>query len=396
MKGFSDKASRMSASMTLALTAKASSMRESGLDVVSFGVGEPDFNTPQNIIDAAIIAMNTGKNKYTAASGLLELKELICEKLKEDNSLTYKSENIIVSTGAKQALANTFMALLNDGDEVIVPSPYWVSYPELISLAGGKPVFAITKAEDDFKITAQQIKEASSNRTKAIVLNSPNNPTGVVYTKEELSKIADMCKELDLYIISDEIYEKLNYDNENPHVSIASLSDDAFERTIVINGLSKSHAMTGWRIGYAAAHKQIVSLMGKIQSHTTSNPNTIAQYAAIEALKGSNESLDKMVAIFLERRNLMVSYLDKMKNIDYIVPKGAFYCFVNIEKLLGKKYKDSSEFAAKLLEKENVMVIPGIAFGNDKYIRLSYATSKENIEKGMERLLNFANFEAEL
>lgn len=391
MKGFSNKVKNISASMTLSLTAKASSMRESGLDVVSFGVGEPDFNTPRNIIDAAICAMNEGKNKYTATSGILELKTLICNKLKNDNNLFYKEENIIVSTGAKQCLANIFMALLNKGDEVIIPSPYWVSYPELIALSDGISVLVETKKENDFKITRYDIEKFATCKTKAIVLNSPNNPTGAIYTKKELEEISEICEELDIYIISDEIYEKLIYDNNNPHISIASLNADAFARTIVINGFSKSHAMTGWRIGYAAAAKEIITLMSKIQSHTTSNPNTIAQYAAMEALEGSNLELNKMVNIFEKRRELMISYLEKMANIDYINPKGAFYCFIDISNLLTGKMKTSEDFAKYLLEEENVMVIPGIAFGNDNYIRLSYATSEENIRKGMDKIIKFVN-----
>ncbi|MGL4451623.1 MAG: pyridoxal phosphate-dependent aminotransferase [Sarcina sp.] len=392
MKKLSVKAMSMSASLTLALTAKAAQMRSEGIDVISFGAGEPDFNTPKNVRDAAHTAIEEGKNKYTAASGLLELKNLVCEKFKKDNNLEYKPENIIISTGAKQCLTNIFTALLNPKDEVIMASPYWVSYPELISLADGISIFANTSRENDFKLTAKDIQENITSNTKAIVINSPNNPTGAIYTKRELEEIADICKKNDLYIISDEIYEKLNYDiKNNPHISIASLNDDAFARTIVINGFSKSHAMTGWRLGYAAANKEITKLMSTIQSHTTSNPNTMTQYAGIEALKGNKDELNEMIKAFARRRDLMNSLIKEIKEFDCINPMGAFYCFIDISKLFNNKIKNSMEFAAKLLDEENVVVIPGSAFGKDNYIRLSYATSDENILNGLKRIKDFVN-----
>lgn len=385
----SKKALNMEPSLTLALTAKAGELKSKGIDVVSFGAGEPDFNTPKNIIDAAVKAMNDGKTKYTAASGIIELKEAIVEKLKNENNLIYKPENIIVSTGAKQCLANVFMALLNPGDEVLVPSPYWVSYPELIKLSDGIPVFVEAKKEKGFKITGKDLENYVTVNTKAIILNSPNNPTGAIYNQEELEDIAEFAKKHNLFIISDEIYEKLSY-GDAKHTSIASLNEDAYSRTIVINGFAKSYAMTGWRVGYAAGDKKIIRLMSNIQSHTTSNVNTIAQYASLEALTGPQEELKSMIYEFEKRRNLMVALLEEIQDISYIEPQGAFYVMVDINKILEKNNIEGSvKFAEMLLEKEFTVVIPGIAFGIDNYIRLSYATSVENIEKGLKRLSNF-------
>lgn len=389
----SNKAINITPSITLAITAKAKELKESGVDVVSFGAGEPDFNTPQNIINAAIKAMEEGKTKYTPTSGILELREAIVKKFKDDNNLEYDASNIIVSTGAKQCLADVFMAILNPQDEVIVPTPYWVSYPELIKLSDGVPVFVQCKEENDYKYTIEDLKKVVNDKTKAILLNSPNNPTGTIYSKEELLEIADFSKENDLIIISDEIYEKLIYDNKE-HVSIASLSKDAFNRTIVINGLSKSYAMTGWRIGYAAGPKEIIKLMVSIQSHVTSNPNSITQYAAVEALNGPQNEIEEMIKVFEKRRNLMVDRISQMDNLSIIKPEGAFYVMINIEKYIGKTVngeiiKDSLDFSRILLEEEKVAVIPGSAFGLDNYIRLSYATSEELILKGLDRIEEF-------
>lgn len=385
----SKKAMNMEPSMTLALTAKAGELKAQGVDVISFGVGEPDFNTPQNIIDAAILAMNQGKTKYTAVSGITELKEAIVKKFYNDNGLNYKSENIIVSTGGKQCLFNVFAAILNVGDEVLIPKPYWVSYPELVKLNDGIPVFVETNEEDDFKINFKNLEKSITNKTKAIVVNSPNNPTGSIYSKKELMEIADFAKKYDLYIISDEMYEKLTY-GDNKHISIASLNEDAFNRTIVVNGLSKAYAMTGWRVGYAAGKKEIVKLMNNIQSHTTSNVNSIAQYASLEALTGQQEEMKIMQNEFDRRRKVMMKLLDDISDVSYIEPKGAFYILVNIEKILKKfKISGSSEFCEKLLDRENVVAIPGIAFGEDNYIRLSYATSMDSIETGLNRISNF-------
>ena len=391
----SKKAQRIEASVTLAITAKAKEMKENGIDVISFGAGEPDFNTPENIINAAIKAMEEGNTKYTSVNGILPLREAICKKFKEDNGLIYKPSQIVVSTGAKQTLANVFLAILNPGDEVIVPNPYWVSYPELIRLADGKPVFVESDESSSYKFTKENLEKAVTEKTKAIILNTPNNPTGTIYNREELTEIAEFAKKYNLIIVSDEMYEKLIYDGES-HVSIASISDDAYERTIVINGLSKSYAMTGWRLGYCGATEKIAKLMTNIQSHMTSNVCSITQYAAIEALNGPQDKVKEMIAEFEKRRNYMANTLQEMNNLSIIKPQGAFYIMINIDKCLGKeingeKINDSMDFSAKLLECEKVAVIPGKAFGLDNYVRVSYATSMELIEKGLERINKFVN-----
>lgn len=391
----SKKAGNISPSITLSITAKANELKAQGVDVVSFGAGEPDFNTPQNIINAAIKAMNDGKTKYTPAGGILELKKTICSKFKKDNNLDYAPDQITISTGAKQCLANTFMAILNPGDEVLIPIPYWVSYPELVKLADGVPVFVETSEKNNYKYTIADLEKAVSNKTRAILLNSPNNPTGTIYHEDELIEIAEFAKKHDLLIVSDEIYEKLIYDEEK-HISIASLSDDAYERTIVINGVSKTYAMTGWRLGYVAASKEITKLMTSIQSHMTSNVNTITQYAAIEALNGPVEDLNNMVKEFERRRNFMVDRLGKIDGISIIKPNGAFYIMVNISSYFnstfkGEKINNSLDFARVLLDEEKVAVIPGAGFGLDDYIRLSYATSMDIIEIGIDRIDTFLN-----
>ncbi|MEG0772335.1 pyridoxal phosphate-dependent aminotransferase [Clostridium sp.] len=391
----SKKATQISPSLTLAITAKAKKMRAEGIDVIGFGAGEPDFNTPKNIQDAAIKAIEQGLTRYTAASGIIELKEAIVKKFKEDNNLTYKTSQIIISTGAKQSLANVFQAILNPGDEVIVGVPYWVSYPELIQLADGVPVFVQSEEQNAFKFTVEALEKSVTEKTKAIIINSPNNPTGTVYTRDELESLANFAKEKDLLIISDEIYEKLLYGEEG-HVSIASLSDDAYNRTIVINGVSKAYAMTGWRIGYAAASEKITALMSNIQSHTTSNPCSISQYASVEALNGDQREVENMKKEFKSRRDFMVDRINSINNLSCVKPQGAFYVMVNISKLLskeidGKIIKDSLVFGELLLEKEKVAVIPGIAFGVDNFIRLSYATSMENIKNGLDRIEKFVS-----
>ena len=391
----SRKAQRIEASVTLAITAKAKEMEENGIDVISFGAGEPDFNTPENIINAAIKAMEEGNTKYTSVNGILPLREAICKKFKEDNGLIYKPSQIVVSTGAKQSLANVFLAILNPGDEVIVPNPYWVSYPELIGLADGKAVFVESDETSSYKFTKENLEKVVTEKTKAIILNTPNNPTGTIYNKEELIEIAEFAKKHDLIIVSDEMYEKLVYDGEK-HVSIASVSDDAYERTIVINGLSKSYAMTGWRLGYCGASEKIAKLMTNIQSHMTSNVCSITQYAAIEALNGPQDKVKEMIVEFEKRRNYMAKTLQEMNNLSIIKPQGAFYIMINIDKCLGKeingeRINDSMDFSAKLLEHEKVAVIPGKAFGLDNYVRVSYATSMESIEKGLERINKFVN-----
>lgn len=392
---FSKKAEQISSSITLAISAKAKKMKSEGIDVIGFGVGEPDFNTPVHIQEAAIEAIKKGYTKYTPASGTIELKEAIIEKFKKDNNLSYNTSQIIVSTGAKQCLANVFQATLNPGDEVIIPVPYWVSYPELVKLADGVPVFVETLKENNYKYTIEDLEKAVSDKTKAVLINSPNNPTGTIYNREELIEIAEFAKKHDLLIISDEIYEKLIYDGEK-HISIASLSEDAFERTVVINGVSKTYAMTGWRLGYMAASKEITKLMTSIQSHMTSNVNTIAQYAAIEALNGPIEDLNTMVKEFERRRNFMVDRLSKIDGVSIIKPSGAFYIMVNISSYFnttfkGEEIKNSLDFSRVLLDEEKVAVIPGAGFGLDEYIRLSYATSMDIIETGIDRIAMFIN-----
>ena len=392
---YSKKAMNITPSITLAITAKAKELKGAGVDVVSFGAGEPDFNTPKNIMDAAIKSMEEGKTKYTPTSGIIELREAICKKLKEDNNLSYNSNQIIVSTGAKQCLADAFMAILNPGDEVIVPIPYWVSYPELIKLADGVPVFVEGKEENDYKYTLESLNKVVNDNTKAIIINSPNNPTGTVYSIDELKEIAEFAQKHDLIIISDEIYEKLLYDGKK-HVSVASLSEDAYNRTIVINGFSKSYAMTGWRLGYAAGNAEVIKLMTSVQSHVTSNTNSIAQYAGVEALNGPKDEIEKMVKKFEERRNLMIDRIKSITGLSIIRPEGAFYVMINLENYLGKSINEnvinnSVDFSRELLEHEKVAVIPGSAFGLDKYIRLSYATSEELILKGLDRIESFLN-----
>ena len=390
---YSRKAKNINPSITLAITAKAKALKAEGVDVVSFGAGEPDFNTPKNIINAAIRAMEEGKTKYTPTAGILELREAICNKLEKDNNLKYNPNQIIVSTGAKQCLADVFMAILNPGDEVIVPTPYWVSYPELIKLADGIPVFVEANEKAGYKYTIEDLENVVTDKTKALVLNSPNNPTGTIYQKEELEVIAEFAKKHDILIISDEMYEKLIYDGEK-HISIASLSQDAYERTIVINGVSKAYAMTGWRIGYAAAKEEIIKLMVSVQSHVTSNPNSIAQYASVEALNGPTDELVKMIAEFDNRRKFMVKRIGEIEGLDIIYPKGAFYLMINVscvygKAINGKTIKSSLDFSSELLEEEKVAVIPGAAFGLDKFVRLSYATSQKDIEEGLNRIENF-------
>lgn len=391
----SKKGKEISSSVTLAITAKANEMKINGIDVIGFGAGEPDFNTPENIQNAAIKAMKEGHTKYTQVSGIIELREAIVNKFKNENNLIYKPSQIIVSTGAKQCIANLFMAILNPGDEVLISIPYWVSYPELVKLADGVPVFVDCKKENDYKYSIDELEKRVSAKTKAIVISSPNNPTGSIYSKEELIDIAKFCKKHNLIILSDEIYEKLIY-GDNKHVSIASLNEDAYNRTVVINGVSKTYAMTGWRIGYAAGAEKIIKLMNNIQSHMTSNPNSIAQYATLEALIGEQGFINSMVYEFEKRRNYMVQRINLIDGIECIEPKGAFYVFADISKLIGKKIKgeeikNSVNFCEILLEVYKVAVVPGAAFGLENHIRLSYATSIKDIEKGLDRISNCIN-----
>lgn len=392
MKPLSVKNMGIEESMTLAITAKAKQLKESGVNIVSFGAGEPDFNTPKTIRDCAIARIEKGGIGYTEASGLLELKKAVCNKLKTDNGLNYTTKQIVVSSGAKHSLFNALQAICNPGDEVIIPSPYWVSYYELTKMADAEPILVQAEASNLFKVTAEQLEKAVTPKTKALLINSPNNPTGAVYSKEELMAIGELANKHDLYIISDEIYEKLIYGET--HISIASLSDALYERTIVVNGLSKAYAMTGWRIGYTASSETIAKIMSNIQSHATSNPNTIAQYAGIEALNGDQTAIEDMRLAFEARKDYMVKTLHAMPQISCVEPKGAFYVMVDVSAFFGKtiegvEVKGSMEVAALLIDYANIAVIPGIAFGVDDYIRLSYATSMENIEEGLSRLNKF-------
>ena len=394
MMRISKRCQAVTGSLTLEIDAKAKEMKARGLDVVGFGAGEPDFDTPQHIRDAAKDALDRGMTRYTPAAGMLELRKAVCDKLLRDNGLEYQPQQIVVSNGAKHSLFNTFQALLDEGDEVIVPGPYWVSYPELVIMAGGVPVTVQAQEENSFKLTPEQIEAAVTDRTRAIVLNSPNNPNGFVYTRQELQAIGDIAIRHDLTIVSDEIYEFLVYDGAE-HVSIASLSPELKERTIVINGMSKAYAMTGWRIGYTASPLHVAKAMTNFQSHSTSNPNSIAQWAALAALSGPDDQLKTMVAEFDRRRKRMVELINGIPGLSCKPPKGAFYVMMNISGLIGKKLHGvpvtgSMSFTELLLENQQVAVVPGVGFGADKYVRLSYATDMKNIEKGLARIREFA------
>lgn len=386
------KASCISPSPTLAIDSKFKEMKANGEDVVGFGAGEPDFDTPQHIKDAAIAAINAGFTKYTPAAGTLALRKAVADKFLKDNGLSYTPANIVVSNGAKHSLVNAFMAICNPGDEVIVPAPFWVSYPEMIKLADGVPVIINTEEENDFKMTVDDLKRALTDKTKAIVLNSPSNPTGMVYTREELKAIADFAVENNIFVISDEIYEKLIYEGE--HVSIASFNDKIKELTIVINGVSKTFAMTGWRIGFAAANDQIAKAMANIQSHASSNPNSIAQAAALAALEGGYAEVERMRLHFMRRRDYMVEEINKIDGVSCKKPHGAFYIMMNISDLIGKEYygkiiNNADDFAELFLQVASVAVVPGTGFGAEKYVRWSYATAMDNIVEGIERLKKF-------
>jgi aspartate aminotransferase len=385
----SQRVKQLSPSSTLAITAKANELKKQGLDVVGLGAGEPDFNTPQHIIDAAISAMQEGKTKYTATSGIVELKEAICEKLKQDNGLTYKPSQILVTNGAKHALYNIFQAILEPGDEVVIPTPYWVSYPEQVLLAGGVPVYVEGKEDNEFKITPQQLESALSAKTQAVIINSPSNPTGSIYSREELSALAEICINHDVLMVSDEIYEKLIYDG-NQHVSVASLSEEAYQHTVVVNGMSKPYSMTGWRIGYVAASEELVKAMTNLAAHSTSNPVSFAQYGAVEALRGPQEPLEMMRREFEKRRNIAVGLLNQIDGIHCVKPKGAFYIFINVSEAVKKGgFQSTDEWAKALLEQEYVALVPGTGFGAPNHIRISYTTSLEQLEKGISRIKRF-------
>ncbi|HIV75147.1 MAG TPA: pyridoxal phosphate-dependent aminotransferase [Candidatus Pseudogracilibacillus intestinigallinarum] len=382
----------LSGSPTLAISAKAKQLKDEGHDVIGLGVGEPDFNTPTYIMDAAKKAMDEGMTKYTPAGGIPALKTAIVEKLQTDHHLTYETNQVIVTTGAKYALYALFQVVLNEGDEVIIPTPYWVSYPEHVQLAGGKPVFVEGLESKDFKITKEQLEAVITPKTKAVIINSPSNPTGMMYSKEELATIAEVCIKHNILIVSDEIYERLIYAKE-PHVSIAEISNAAKEQTVIINGVSKSHAMTGWRIGYAVGPDNIIKAMTNHASHATSNPTSIAQYAALEAYTNQTEDekiANEMRQTFHERLDRLYELMNDIPGFSCAKPKGAFYIFPNvIEAVKMNGFHDVNEWAKALLEEEKVAVVPGIGFGAPNNIRLSYATSLELLEEAAKRIKRF-------
>lgn len=387
----SKKAMSIKPSSTLAISAKASQLKAEGLDVVGFGVGEPDFETPNHIKEAAIAAIKEGFTRYTPAAGTIELRKAVCNKLEKDNGLHYDYTQVVISNGAKHSLMNTFMAILNEKDEVIIPAPYWLSYSEMVKIAGGVPVIVHTKKENNFMLTKQELQDAFSAKTKALILTSPSNPTGMVSSKEDLQMIADFAVEKDIFVIADEIYEKLIYDEGKKHISIASLNDEIYKRTIVINGVSKSYAMTGWRIGFAAAPVEIAKIMSSLQSHMTSNPNSIAQKATVAALKGSQDCVEQMRQEFKKRRDYIYEREEAIPFISALKPEGAFYIFIDVSELYGKRYADiqvnsAADFAALLIDKKYVAVVPCADFGMKDYIRLSYAASMDTIKKGMDRI----------
>jgi aspartate aminotransferase len=386
----SQRAKAIKPSPTLAIDAKAKALKAQGVDVIGFGVGEPDFDTPQNIKDAAIKAIEMGFTKYCPVGGTDDLKDAIIEKLKKDNGLSYERGEIIVSCGAKHSLYNIAMTVLEKGDEVIVPAPYWVSYPDIVALADAKPVIVNTSEKNGFKMTAEEFRKAVTPKTKAVIINSPSNPTGASYSRKELEGIAEVAVEKKILIISDDIYEKLVYDGFE-FISIASIGKEVRDLTIVVNGVSKAYAMTGWRIGYAAAAKEIVTAMTSIQSQSTSNPNSIAMKASTEALVGPQDAVNAMVKEFDKRRAYMVERLNKIKGMTCLRPNGAFYAFPNVTGLLGKSFsgkliETSSDLAALLLDEVKVALVPGSAFGAEGFLRLSYATSMEKIKEGIDRV----------
>jgi aspartate aminotransferase len=386
----SQRAASLKPSATLAITAKEKALRAQGLDIVGFGAGEPDFDTPTHIKKAAIDAIMDGFTKYTPVGGIDPLKDAIIAKFKRDNDLEYKRDEILVSCGGKHSLYNLFQAIFQEGDEVIIPVPYWVSYPAMVELAGAKPVFVETHEEEEYQLTAKMIEQHLSPKTKGIILNYPSNPIGSVFFLENLEQIGKLAVERNIYLISDEIYDKLVYDGYR-HTSIASLGHPIKETTIITHAVSKTYAMTGWRIGFTAGPREIIQAMGNIQSQSTSNPTSISQYAALAALTGPQDFVNMMVSEFTKRRDVLVSGLRSMEGVTCYNPKGAFYVFPSFKALLGKSYKgrkvnNINEFTAILLEDFHVAVVPGIEFGAEGYLRLSFATSMQNIEKGLERI----------
>jgi aspartate aminotransferase len=391
----SRKAAQVKPSSTLAITAKAKELKAEGIDVVGFGAGEPDFNTPENINEAAIAAIKSGFTKYTPASGTAELKKAVSRKFEEFNGLHYGTDQIVISNGGKHSLTNVFQAIMNPGDEVIIPAPYWLTYPEIVKLCDGVPVYVYGTKDSGYKVTAKQIEDAITDKTKAVILNTPNNPTGMVYSEGELRAIADVAVKNDIYVVADEMYENLIY-GDKKHVSIASLGEEIYKRTITCSGLSKSYSMTGWRIGYTGSSAEIAKLMGSIQSHQTSNPNSIAQKAALEALQGPQDAVAAMREEFDQRRKYMYERVSQMPLVDALEPEGAFYTFVDFTDVLEKSYKGvrigtASRVAEILIEDYKVAVVPCQDFGFDNFIRLSYAISMENIKKGLDRIEEFVS-----
>lgn len=393
MKPVSKIAEAVRASTTLAVDSLAKQMKADGLDVVGFGTGEPDFNTPDNINMAGIRAICDGKTKYTPATGIIPLRKAIAQRLKEDCGVDYDYTQIVVASGAKHSVYIALAAITNPGDEIIIPAPFWVSYYEMVRMVGGTPVIVEAGEEQNFKITAQQLEAAITDKTKCLMLNNPSNPTGMIYSAEELRAIADVCVKHDLYILADEIYYQLIYDGIE-FTSIASLGEEVKERTLLINGVSKSYAMTGWRVGYCAANKTLAKIMSNFLSHSTGAPSTISQWASVEALTGPQEGIEAMRLAFLERRDYIVKRINSIPGVSCIVPNGAFYVMMNIEQLIGKTLggkliENDDDFAVALLEKALVAVVPCSGFGMKNFVRWSYAASMENIEKGLDRLEKF-------
>lgn len=380
----SDRTRKISPSMTFAISSKAKALAARGFDVCNFGVGEPDFVTPDNVREAAKAALDAGKTKYTPTSGLNELRALIAAKLQRENNLPYAADQVLITTGGKQALHNVLLALLNPGDEVLIPAPYWVSYPEMVKLAEGVPAVLPTSEATEFKVTPEQLDAAIGAKTRALILNSPSNPTGAVYAPEEIAALAEVVVARGIAVIADEIYEKLIYDRLR-HVSIGSLGDAIFDLTVTCNGFSKAYAATGWRMGYAAGPQHVIKAASNIQSHTTSGANTFAQYGMIEALEGPQDSIEAMRQVFEQRRDLMYAGVSAIPGVTCPKPHGAFYLFPNIS----ATGLDSTTFCERLLEQEHVALVPGAAFGADANVRLSYATDLETIKKGVERMARF-------
>ncbi|HYR22960.1 MAG TPA: pyridoxal phosphate-dependent aminotransferase [Chthoniobacterales bacterium] len=380
----SERAAQLTPSLTLSIDSKAKAMKAEGIDVCGFGAGEPDFDTPEHIKAAAIEALQAGFTKYTPSAGIPELRQAIAEKFAADNGLTYRAGQVIVSNGAKHSCYNAILATCQPGDEVIIPAPYWVSYPDMVRLVGAEPVIVPTMERNNWKMRTEDFANAMTPRTKMLIMNSPCNPTGSVYTREELEAIVEVASGEDIYILSDEIYEKLVYDDAK-HVSIASLSKEAYDLTITVNGFSKSYAMTGWRLGYLAAPEAVAKAVDSIQSHTTANPSSFSQRGALAALKGDQQPVADMREEFDMRRNYMIDRLSKIPNVTAVKPQGAFYVLVNVSQL----GLTSQNFADRLLSKANVAVVPGAAFGDDRTIRLSYATSIDIIKKGLDRFQDF-------